>query len=72
MQGDMTWVQEDMGVVHEVMEKIAEHVSGFKKIANEEDGPREDVDLGGSHGAHGEMQAKNQSMPRPEQQAWIK
>ena len=48
MQGDMTWVREDLGVVHEVMEKIAEHVSGFEKNTNEEDGPREDVDLGGS------------------------
>lgn len=48
MQGDMTWVQEDMGVVHEVMEKIAEHVNGFEKNTNEKDRPREDVDLGGS------------------------
>jgi hypothetical protein len=48
MQGDMTWVREDLGVVHEVMEKIAEHVSGFEKNANEDDGPRDDVDLRGS------------------------
>ena len=48
MQGDMTWVQEDLGVVHEVMEKIAEHVNGFEKNTNEKDRPREDVDLGGS------------------------
>lgn len=30
------------------MEKIAEHVSGFEKSANEEDRLREDVNLGGS------------------------
>lgn len=30
VQADLTWVREDLGVVHEVMEKIAHHVSAHK------------------------------------------
>lgn len=42
LQGDMSWVREDPGMVHEVMEKIGEHVSMMGKNRNEADGVREE------------------------------
>ena len=41
MQGDMTWVREDLGVVHEVMEKIAEHMSMMGQNPNDGEGAME-------------------------------
>ena len=38
LQGDMSWVREDLGVVHEVMENIAEHVSTMGRSGPEPDG----------------------------------
>lgn len=37
MQKDLTWVSEDLGVVHEVMENMVEHVSSQVKIMTEVD-----------------------------------
>lgn len=40
VQEDMTWVREDLGVVHEVMEKIAEHLSTQNNSMGDGDGLR--------------------------------
>lgn len=42
LQEDMTWVREDLGVVHEIVEKFAEHVSMRRKTTTEVEGVRED------------------------------
>ena len=38
MQVDMTWVREDLGVVHEVMEKLTDHVCTLSKTRSEANG----------------------------------